>query len=66
VLRTASTTLTAGLANPVLSVLEDVGTLALFAIAVLLPTLIVVLLLVTGFFLLRRMTRRSQPVARTT
>ena len=64
--RAASTTLTAGLANPVLSVLEDAGTVLLFAVAVLFPLLVVLALVVVGFLLLRRLTRRSQAVPRAT
>jgi hypothetical protein len=45
-LRVASTAATGGLANPILSALEDVMTLALFALAVLVP------LAVAGFVLL--------------
>lgn len=45
-LRVASTAVTGGLANPVLSILEDLATLAAFALAVLVP------MAVAGFVLL--------------
>lgn len=45
-LRVASTAVTGGLANPVLSILEDLATLAAFALAVLVPVA------VAGFVLL--------------
>ncbi len=63
VLRTASTAFTGGLANPVLSALEDAATLVLFALAVLVPLLIACAVIVAGFFVARRMARR--PVAAT-
>ncbi len=53
-LRALSTSLTAGIANPVLSVIEDAGALALFVLAVAVPLLVVALLAVATFFLLRR------------
>ena len=43
-LRSASTTVTGGLANPLLSILEDVISVVTFVLAVLLPLLVVVLL----------------------
>jgi hypothetical protein len=57
VLRAASTTLTAGLANPVLSVLEDAFTLMLFALAVLVPLVVIALLGVMLYTLARRFAR---------
>jgi hypothetical protein len=58
-LRAVSTTLTAGLANPVLSFLEDLATLVLFALAVLVPILVALALVSTGVILLRRLGPRA-------
>jgi hypothetical protein len=60
-LRAASTVLTGGLANPIISVLEDVITLALFALAVLVPVLVVLLVVLAGGWLGRRF--RSRPAS---
>ncbi len=62
-LRLASTVFTAGLANPVVSVLEDLGTLLIFALAVLVPLAVVALLLLATALLLRRLLARraAQP-----
>lgn len=62
-LRLASTTFTAGLANPLLSLAEDVGTVALFALAVVAPLIVCALLLGAVWLLARRVARRSGPVA---
>ena len=59
VLRAASTTLTAGLANPILSVMEDAATLMLFALAVLVP-LVVIAMLAVMLYLVARRFRRSR------
>ena len=56
-LRTVSTTLTGGLANPLLSFLEDVVTVVTFVLAILVPVLVVALLGVT-IYVVRRLTRR--------
>jgi hypothetical protein len=60
-LRAASTVLTGGLANPLISVLEDVITLALFALAVLVPVFVVLLVVLAGGWLGRRL--RSRPAS---
>lgn len=62
-LRLASTVFTAGLANPVVSVLEDLGTLLIFALAVLVPLAVVALLLLATALILRRLLARraAQP-----
>ena len=62
--RAASTTLTAGLANPLLSLAEDVGTFVLFFLVVLVPlmSLFVVFAMVL-FLILRRRRRAAPPVA---
>ncbi len=58
--RVLSTTLTAGLANPILSFLEDAIALALFALAILLPILAGLFVAALAALALRR-TRRRQP-----
>jgi Domain of unknown function (DUF4126) len=59
--RAASTTLTAGVANPLISLLEDVVALALFALAVLVPIAVVGAVLVVLAFAVKR--RRALPPA---
>jgi hypothetical protein len=61
-LRAASTVLTGGLANPLLSVLEDVITIALFALAVLVPLLVVLLVVLVGGWAARRLSATPAPV----
>jgi hypothetical protein len=61
-LRTVSTTLTGGLANPVLSFLEDVLSLVTFVLAILVPVLVVVLTALTLFIALRLRRRRPAEV----
>ncbi|HVR72137.1 MAG TPA: DUF4126 domain-containing protein [Vicinamibacteria bacterium] len=60
VLRAASSALTAGVANPVISVLEDLVTLALFVLAVLVPLLAGGLVLLTAWLIARRLWRRTR------
>lgn len=62
VARAASTTLTGGLANPVISVVEDISTVTLVILAVLVPTLVVALLAAATYVLLRRRRARGAPV----
>lgn len=62
-LRLASSSFSAGLANPVLSLLEDLLTLVLFVITVVLPILALLLLAGLTFFVLRRLRRRSLATA---
>jgi hypothetical protein len=57
VARTASTALTAGLANPVLSVIEDVLAVALFVLTVLVPLVVAALVLTLALIVLRRRAR---------
>ena len=66
VLRAASTSLTGGLANPVISVAEDVMTLAMFLFTVVLPVLAATAIVVVAYLVVRRMARRSSPTLRTT
>ena len=61
-LRTVSTTLTGGLANPILSFLEDVITVVTFVLAILVPVLVVALLVATIYFVRRLMRRRHVEV----
>ena len=61
-LRAVSTTLTGGLANPVLSLIEDAASFVLFALAVLVPVVVLGLLGVALVFVLRRL-RRGAVVA---
>jgi hypothetical protein len=61
VLRTASTVLTGGLANPVVSVVEDVLTLVFFILAVVVPLVAASILFLVAFFILRRLARRAHP-----
>jgi hypothetical protein len=63
-LRAASTAATGGLANPLLSVLEDVISVVTFVLAVLAPVLVVALLGLT-LYLAARWLRRRRLTART-
>ncbi len=58
-LRMVSTTLTGGLANPFLSLLEDAIAILTFVLAILVPVLVVLLLAVTLFIALRLVRRRA-------
>lgn len=60
-LRGASSALTGGLANPVISALEDVSVFTLVVLALLVPVAVAAGLLVLGFYLMRRLLRRSGP-----
>jgi len=62
VLRAASTTFTGGLANPILSLIEDGASFVLFVLAVLVP-LVVVSLLALAVILIARRLRRPSAVA---
>jgi hypothetical protein len=62
-LRAASSTFTLGLANPVISVLEDLFAVALFLVAVIVPILAAVGVLVVAFLVLRRLGRRAPSAA---
>jgi flagellar biogenesis protein FliO len=66
VLRAASTTLTGGLANPLISVAEDVMAVAMFMFTVVLPLVAATALVLVAILVLRRMARRSSPALRTT
>lgn len=56
--RLASSLLSAGLANPLISALEDAATLVFIALALIAPLLICALLLVATYFVVRRLARR--------
>src|SRR5688500_15564929 len=58
-LRAASTTFTGGLANPFISVLEDLMTVALFVLTVLVPIVVAGVLILVGLFVARRLARRA-------
>jgi Domain of unknown function (DUF4126) len=57
-LRAGSTALTGGLANPVLSFVEDVAAVVLFILAVVVPVLVAAGLLLVAFLVVRRFARR--------
>jgi Domain of unknown function (DUF4126) len=63
-LRVVSTTFTGGLANPVLSFVEDAAAFVLFVVTVVVPVLAASLVVLTGFLVARRLLRRSPPTAR--
>lgn len=58
-LRVVSTSFTGGLANPVLSLLEDAVAFALFVLTVVVPVVAASLVLLAGFLVVRRLLRRS-------
>jgi hypothetical protein len=58
-LRVGSTALTGGLANPVLSLIEDLVAVMLFIVAVVLPVLAAAGLLLVAFLVVRRFARRT-------
>lgn len=62
-LRVVSTTFTGGLANPVLSFVEDAAAFVLFALTVVLPVLVAALVVLTGLLVARRLLRRSPSTA---
>jgi len=65
-LRAGSTALTGGLANPLLSFLEDAAALVLFILAVVVPVLVAASLLLVAFLVVRRFARRTaSPVSAT-
>jgi hypothetical protein len=64
-LRALSTVFTAGLANPIVSLLEDLLALAMFLLAVLVPIVVLLGLLLVAVFAARRFARRQRGVVRT-
>jgi len=66
-LRAASTAFTGGLANPVLSLLEDLVALVMFVFTVLLPVAMALLILFVAVLVVRRLSRRRpQPTVTAT
>ncbi len=61
VARAASSTFTAGLANPVISLLEDLISFALLLVTVVVPVLAASLVLVGAFLVVRGLLRRRRP-----
>jgi len=61
--RLASTVFTAGLANPVVSVLEDVASVVLFVLALVVPAVVCLLLAAACFYLVRSFLRRREAPA---
>jgi uncharacterized protein DUF4126 len=62
-LRAASTTLTGGLANPILSLIEDAASFVLFVLAVLVPLVVLGLLALALLYIARRLRRLSSVTA---
>jgi hypothetical protein len=63
-LRVASTSLTGGIANPFISILEDLMAVALFVLTVLIPVVVAAALILVALLVARRLTRRaSAPLA---
>jgi hypothetical protein len=60
-LRAGATAFTGGLANPILSLMEDVATAVLFAVALIVPVLVVALLLLLVAAFWRRRARQPLP-----
>jgi hypothetical protein len=58
-LRAASTTFTGGLANPFISVLEDLMAVALFVLTVLIPVAVAAMLVLVALLVARRLARRT-------
>ena len=61
--RVISTVTTGGLANPLLSTLEDVGVFVLFVLAVVVPVMVAALVLIAGAFVVRRLFFRRRAAA---
>ena len=64
-LRALSTVFTAGLANPVISLLEDLLALVMFLLAVLIPIVMLLGFVLVAVFAARRSARRQRAVVRT-
>ena len=62
-LRVASTAATAGLANPLLSLLEDVISVVTFVLAILAPLVVIAMLGLTLYLASRWLRRRAAPRA---
>ncbi|HVD78796.1 MAG TPA: DUF4126 domain-containing protein, partial [Vicinamibacteria bacterium] len=57
-LRAASTAFTGGLANPLLSLLEDLAALLVFVFTIVLPVAVALVILLVAVLLVRRVSRR--------
>jgi hypothetical protein len=60
-LRVASTAFTGGLANPLLSLIEDLAAVVVFVFTVAVPVAVAVVILVVAVLVARRLARRRQP-----
>jgi Domain of unknown function (DUF4126) len=60
-LRAASTTFTGGLANPLLSLIEDLAAVVMFVVTIVLPVAVALAVLLVAFLLVRRLSRRRLP-----
>jgi hypothetical protein len=61
VLRAASTALTGGLANPLVSIVEDVMAVGMFILSVVVPLIAATVLVVVAILVVRRLARRPAP-----
>ena len=61
VLRAASTALTGGLANPLVSIAEDVMAIGMFLLSVVLPVIAATVLVIVAILVVRRLARRPAP-----
>jgi len=59
--RAASTTFTGGLANPLLSLIEDLAAVVMFVFTIVLPVAVALVVLFVAFLLVRRLSRRRLP-----
>jgi hypothetical protein len=57
-LRAASTAFTGGLANPLLSLLEDLAAVLVFVFAIVLPVVVALVILLVAVLVVRRLSRR--------
>jgi len=60
-LRAASTAFTGGIANPLLSLLEDLAALVVFVLTVVVPVLVALVIIVVAVLVVRRLSRRRLP-----
>lgn len=64
--RVASTTTTAGLANPIVSLLEDIASLVMIALAIVIPIIAAIVVITVALFAWRWWRRRNEPHTSTT
>ena len=60
-LRAASTAFTGGLANPLLSLLEDLAAVLVFVFTIVLPVAVALVIILVAVLLVRRLSRRRLP-----